>query len=124
MGIIFLAITIYINILIVVTGQPEYKWSNIFMKNRNKRKINYDAAIAIPPAVPFDGIEIHPVSSYMTTILSALKSASRKAPKTGRFISIRLTVGSTCIADCIDQRSAQNFETLLRIVVEHFKIRS
>jgi hypothetical protein len=93
------------------------------MNCTNKSNIFYDTSITIPSAVPFDGIEIHPVLSYRDGNLICFEICDPEMAESWSVYLHNMEGGVTCIADCIDRQSAQNFVSLLKIIVEHLNIR-
>ncbi len=91
------------------------------MKRRNKRKMEYDIAIIIPPRDQFDYIEIHPVTSYDNGKVACFEICKPEKAENWSVYLRQSGGGIFCIADCRDQHSAKSFADLLKIIIENWK---
>lgn len=90
------------------------------MKSRNHDIIDYDTSITIPPAVPFDDIEIQPVLSFKDGNLTCFEVCEPDKAESWSVYLHQMEGGSSCVADCKDQQTAQNFAKMLKIIAEHW----
>jgi hypothetical protein len=94
------------------------------MKYRKNLDIDYNTAITIPQAVPFDGIEIHPVLSHKEGNLICFEVCEPDKAENWSVYLHQTEGGLSCIADCKDQPTAIQLAYLIKIIVENWTARN
>lgn len=94
------------------------------MKSSKQCVIRYDISITIPHPIPFDDIEIHPVLAYKDGNKICFEECSPDLAENWSVYLQRKGGGLICIADCKDAQTAMNLVQLIRIIVEHWKVRN